>query len=175
MEAQTLKPKCGYLWVGVIVILSAAMLYFYYLYPGEGIGPQQPIYFSHRVHAGAKEIDCRFCHPFVERSPNAGLPPMQKCFFCHEYIIPNHPQILKEREHYDQKNPVPWIRIFWVPDFVYFNHLPHIKWAGLDCSQCHGDVKSMDRLKPVNFKMGFCLECHRQMNAQIDCWLACHR
>jgi hypothetical protein len=175
MEEQRLKTKRGYFWVGGIALLFAAMLYLYYIFPGQGIGPQQPIYFSHRVHAGVKEINCRFCHPYVERSPHAGLPAMQKCFFCHQYIIPNHPQILKEKEHYDQKKPVPWLRIYWVPDFVYFNHIPHIKWAGLDCSQCHGEVQYMDRLRPVNFKMGFCVGCHRQRNAQLDCWLACHR
>jgi predicted CXXCH cytochrome family protein len=175
MEEQRFIPRHGYFWVGVFVLLIAAMLYFYYGFPGRGLGPQQPIYFSHRVHAGVKEINCRFCHPYVERSPNAGIPTMEKCFYCHQYIIPQHPQIRKEREHYEGKKPVPWIRIFWVPDFVYFNHIPHIKWAGLDCSQCHGEVQTMDRLRPVEFKMGFCVGCHRQMNAQLDCWLACHR
>lgn len=175
LENTKIKPGRGYLWIGVVGILLVVMLYFYYFYPHRALGPQQPIYFSHRVHAGVKEINCRFCHPFVERSANAGIPPMEKCFFCHTYIIPRHPQILKEKAHYETKKPVPWVRIYWVPDFVFFNHIPHIKWAGLDCSQCHGDVKTMDRLRPVNFEMGFCIGCHRKMGAQLDCWLACHR
>jgi hypothetical protein len=174
-EEQPIKPCRGYLWLGVVGILLVGMLYFYYYYPYRDLGLQQPIYFSHRVHAGVKEINCRFCHPFVERSPNAGLPAMEKCFFCHKYVIPDHPQIVKEREHYESKQPVPWKRVFWVPDFVYFNHIPHIKWAGLDCSECHGDVKAVDRLRPVKFKMGFCIGCHRKLGANLDCWLACHR
>ena len=175
MEERKIEPKRGIVWLGVLALLFAAMAYFYYSYPERNIGPPQPIYFSHRVHAGVKEIPCRFCHPGVGRSPNAGIPPMEKCFFCHQYIIPQHPQIVKEKEHFDRGEPVPWVRIYWIPDFVFFNHIPHIKWAKLDCTECHGEVKTLDRLLPVNFKMGFCIECHRKRGAQLDCWLACHR
>ena len=161
-------------WFFVTLFLIAAMLYFYFLFPGADIGPEQPSYFSHRVHAGVKNINCRFCHPFVERSAHAGLPEVTKCFFCHQYIIPLHPQIRKEREHLDRHEPVPWVRIFFVPDHVKFRHEPHIKWAKLDCVQCHGEVRTMDRLKKVDFQMGFCIGCHKKLNAQTDCWLACH-
>ena len=74
----------------------------------------------------------------------------------------------------DQRVPVPWVRIFFVPDFVKFRHQPHIRYGKLDCSECHGDVQSMDRLRINNFQMKFCIDCHRKKNAQIDCWLACH-
>jgi hypothetical protein len=161
-------------WAGVLALLMGVMFYLYALYPEADLGPQQPIYFSHRVHAGVKQINCRFCHPFVDRSENAGIPPMEKCFFCHQYIIPSHPQIVKEREHYDQKIPVRWLRIFYVPDYVKFRHEPHINWGKLDCTECHGAVATFDRLKPVNFEMNFCITCHKKKNAQIDCWLACH-
>lgn len=154
--------------------LMAGMAYFYYFFPGQAIGPQQPIYFSHRVHAGVKQINCRFCHPFVERSEHAGLPEVEKCFFCHKYVIPTHPQLVKEKEHLDTKTPVPWRQIYFVPDFVKFQHLPHVRWAKLDCTECHGNVASMDRLKRVDFLMGFCIDCHKKRNAQLDCWLACH-
>jgi hypothetical protein len=173
-SGQAKNRRQGLLWTGVIALLFGVMFYLYALYPGEDIGPQQPIYFSHRVHAGVKQINCRFCHPFVDRSENAGIPPLEKCFFCHKYIIPYHPQIMKEREHFEHKVPVPWIRIFFVPDFVKFRHEPHINWGKLDCVACHGQVATFDRLRPVNFEMGFCIECHKKMNAQIDCWLACH-
>lgn len=162
------------IWAGVIALLMGTMFYLYVVYPEQDIGPQQPIYFSHRVHAGVKDINCRFCHPFVDRSENAGIPPLEKCFFCHEYIIPHHPQIVKEKQHYKDKVPVPWVRIFYVPDYVKFRHQPHINFGKLDCRECHGSVASLDRLKPVNFEMGFCIGCHKQRNAQIDCWLACH-
>jgi predicted CXXCH cytochrome family protein len=158
----------------VIALLFAALFYFYYA-PSRLLGPAQPISFSHRIHAGVKAINCRFCHPGVERSANAGLPAVEKCFFCHKYIIPQHPEIVREEEYLKTGNPLPWKRIFWVPDFVFFNHIPHIKWAKLDCVRCHGNVKSEDRLQRVDFQMGFCIECHRKMNAQLDCWLGCHR
>jgi len=163
-----------HLWLALTAVLTAAMLYFFYVAPERGIGPQQPIYFSHRVHAGVKQINCRFCHPFVDRSRIAGLPSLEKCFFCHQYVIPEHPQIVRERKHYDDKIPVPWIRIFFVPDHVKFNHQPHIIWGKLDCTNCHGQVQVMDRLQPVDFKMQFCINCHKDKNAQLDCWLACH-
>ena len=168
------SPWQWIIWLLIAAFLFATMLYFYYIYPQRSLGPKQPIFFSHRIHAGVKEINCRFCHPFVARSQNAGIPPVGQCFFCHQYIIPQHPQIVEERWHYDTNTPVPWIRIFYIPDHVKFNHQPHIQ-KQIDCIICHGDVKKMDRLIPVDFKMGFCINCHRQLNAQLDCWLACHR
>lgn len=157
----------------LVAILLGVMLYLYYFYPDEGIGPQQPIYFSHRIHSGVKEISCRFCHPYVDRSQNAGIPAVALCFFCHKYIIPQHPQIVKERWHLDTKTPVPWVRVYYIPDYAKFNHQPHIR-RGIDCVTCHGDVKKYDRLIQVDFKMAFCVDCHRQRNAPLDCWLACH-
>jgi len=170
------KPQArkwiGWFWVLVVVVVL--MLYFYYARPGQGIGPEQPIPFSHRVHAGVKAIDCRFCHPFVERSENAGLPEVEKCFYCHEYVIPLHPEIRKEKHFLLTQTPVPWVQIFYIPDFVKFWHLPHVRWQKLDCVECHGDVREHDRLQQVDFQMGFCIGCHKKLNAQLDCWLACH-
>ena len=161
--------------LGVIVLLFAAMLYFYYVYPGRdrpaaadlfqppgpcrGEGDQLPVLPSLRGTVPE-------CRPSVR---------WKNVFSAMNTSFRTIPRFSRKRNITDRKKPVPWVRIFWVPDFVYFNHLPHIKWAGLDCSQCHGDVKTMDRLHPVNFKMGFCIGCHRQMKAQMDCWLACHR
>lgn len=171
---QTSRPWSWILWLVVIVLLFLAMLYLYYLYPHQVIGPKQPIYFSHRVHANVKGINCRFCHPFVARSPKPGIPAVGKCLFCHRYIITQHPQIMKLREHYDTKTPIPWIRVTYIPDHVRFNHEPHIKQQ-IDCSECHGAVKQMDRLVRNQFEMKFCITCHISRNAQLDCWLACHK
>ena len=168
------KSGRGYLWLIPLAALFLALLYFYH-YPARDVGPLQPVPFSHRVHAGVKEINCRFCHSNVERSANAGLPAVEKCFFCHKYIIPEHPEIKNEERYFRTGTPVPWVRIFWVPDFVFFNHIPHLKWGKLDCIDCHGDVKTFDRLRKVDFQMGFCIDCHRKKGAQLDCWLACHR
>jgi hypothetical protein len=160
--------------IALIGVLFGAMFYVYF-WPVSDLGPAQPIAFSHRVHAGVKAINCRFCHSGVERSANAGLPSVGKCFYCHKYIIPDHPEILKEEEYLRTGTPVPWVRVFWIPDFVFFNHIPHVKWAKLDCAECHGEVRNADRLQKVDFQMGFCIDCHRKMDAQLDCWLGCHR
>jgi hypothetical protein len=168
------KKRRGYLWIFLAAALFGTMFLLYY-YQAFSIGPLQPISFSHRIHAGVKQINCRFCHPNVERSPNAGLPAIEKCFFCHKYVIPDHPEVKREEQHLNTDTPVPWKRIFWVPDFVFFNHIPHLKWGKLDCVNCHGNVKTVDRLERKKFKMNFCITCHRQRGAQLDCWLACHR
>ncbi len=165
----------GYLLIVLGGCIFAAMFFFYAAYPAIVVGPVQPIPFSHRVHAGVKQIDCRFCHSGVERSQNAGMPAVEKCFFCHDYVIPDHPEIQKEKSYLDEKKPVPWIRVFWTPEYVFFRHEPHVAWAKLDCSRCHGDVRSMDRLGRLEFQMGFCIQCHKKMNAERDCWLGCHR
>ena len=178
MNANNKPIKQGrsfrYVWLLVAALLFGSMFYLLY-FSARDIGPAQPISFSHRVHAGVKGISCRFCHPTVEDSANASLPPVQKCFYCHKYIIPKHPEIVKEESYLTSAKALPWVRIFWVPDFVFFNHIPHVKWAKLDCIACHGDVRTKDRLQRVDFQMGFCLDCHRKRSAQTDCWLACHR
>ncbi len=168
------RPKTWYVWLFVATGLILVMLALFYAYPKSEIGPQQPIPFSHRVHAGVKQINCRFCHSYTDKSIHAGLPAVEKCFFCHSYIIPTHPELVKEMTYLRTNNPVPWVKIYWVPDFTKFRHQPHIEWGKFDCTVCHGDVQSMDRLRGVDFKMGFCVTCHRENNAQTDCWLACH-
>jgi len=161
-------------WFFAAAVILGSLFYVFYEYPHARVGPRQPIPFSHRVHAGVKQIQCRFCHPFVERSENAGIPEVEKCFFCHKYILPEHPEIRKEKRYYDENRPVPWVRIFYVPDFVKFKHQPHILFGRLDCSECHGPVQGEDRLRKVDFEMGFCIDCHKKRSAQLDCWLACH-
>jgi predicted CXXCH cytochrome family protein len=158
---------------GLCVLLAAVFLYFFYAYPGASLGPEQPISFSHRVHAGVKQIQCRFCHPYVDRSINPGVPPVDKCLFCHRYIIANHPEILKEHEYYNSGTPTPWRKVFYLPEHVLFNHERHIK-KDVECAACHGEVSTMDRLAATRFQMGFCVQCHREKGANLDCWLACH-
>lgn len=160
-------------WTVLCVVLAAGFVYFFYASPATQIGPAQPIAFSHRVHAGHKAIDCRFCHPYVARSIHPGLPPVEKCLYCHNYIIANHPEIRKEHAYYKEKKPTPWVKVFYVPEHVLFNHQRHIL-KEIACEACHGEVKQMDRLKDQRFKMGFCIQCHREKGANLDCWLGCH-
>ena len=155
------------------IILVVGFVYFFYAHPVSGLGPEQPIPFSHRLHAGHKAIDCKFCHSFVDRSIHPGIPPVEKCLFCHNHIITGHPEIKNEIAYFENNRPVPWRKVFYLPEHVLFNHQRHIK-KEVACESCHGEIRSMDRLKGNRFKMGFCLECHREKGAQIDCWIACH-
>ena len=161
------------LWIAVSVLLVLAFLYLFYSPPGWNTGPAQPIAFSHRIHAGVKAIDCRFCHPYVARSAHPGLPPVEKCLYCHKYIIAGHPEIRKEHNYFDTNRPTPWRKVFYLPEHVLFNHERHIK-KDIACESCHGPVEQMDRLKGEHFKMGFCVTCHREKQVNLDCWLACH-
>jgi hypothetical protein len=155
-------------------LIPAGLVYFYYIFPVRRIGPLQPIPFSHRLHVGVKEIDCRFCHYAVERSPYAGLPPVNKCLFCHKYIIANHPYIRTLQGYADRGEAVAWRRVIWLPDHVYFPHNRHIA-KGTECVSCHGAVEEMDRIYDPHPKiMGFCITCHREKQANLDCW-GCHR
>ncbi len=159
--------------IAVCMVLILGFLFFFYASPAARIQPEQPIAFSHRLHAGHKAIDCRFCHPYVDRSIDPGLPPVEKCLYCHNYIIANHPEIRKEHNYYDSATPTPWRKVYYLPEHVLFNHQRHIK-RDVACEECHGEVKQMDRLKGMRFKMGFCIQCHRTRNVNLGCWLACH-
>jgi hypothetical protein len=157
----------------LLLVLGAALIYLNVLYP-TGLGPRQPIPFSHRVHVNTKHLSCFMCHTGATRSSRAGIPPLQTCMLCHSRLIRTHPYIRELREHYAQNKPVVWERVNWLPEFVYFNHSMHIQ-RGFDCSRCHGDVSLMDRVvKARKFEMGFCIQCHRDNKATHDCF-ACHR
>jgi hypothetical protein len=159
--------------MALCVLLVLGFLFFFYASPATRIGPAQPISFSHRLHAGDKAIDCRFCHSYVARSIHPGLPPVEKCLFCHNYIIARHPEIMKEHHYFDTNTPTPWVKVFYVPEHVLFNHQRHIRQE-IACEMCHGQIKTMDRLAGQRFKMGFCVQCHRDRKVDLDCWLACH-
>ena len=159
--------------VGGLIVLISLFAYFYYIMPHVNAGPLQPIPFSHRLHAGDKKIDCRFCHSYVDRSAHPGIPAVEKCLFCHKYIIANHPEIRKEHNYFDTQTPTPWKKVFYVPEHVMFNHERHIK-KEVQCESCHGDIAGTDRLVRREFKMGFCIKCHREKKANLDCWLSCH-
>lgn len=174
----------------IITILLAATavattIGFYLYYPDE-LGPAQPISFSHRLHAGDKKISCVFCHGGAIDTEHAGVPPVQTCMLCHSRIITSHPQIQTLWKYYESGEPIPWVRVNDLPDLAFFNHQIHTR-RGFDCSRCHGDVAGMDRVRMATieevganpkgsypFKMGFCIQCHRDNGASHDC-LTCHR
>ncbi len=140
--------------------------------------PGQPIEFSHRIHAGDNEIPCMMCHAYADRSPSAGVPSVSKCVGCHNSVpsVRETPEILKLAAYWDNREPIPWIKVHDVPDFVHFTHKRHIK-AGLACQECHGPVETMDRITRVaTMRMPWCVDCHTERNVEHgrDCW-TCHK
>lgn len=167
-------------WVvmGVLIVALgtvAALLAWMYLLPLDlrERSPSQPIAFSHRLHAATNAIPCLFCHRSATRSPLAGIPAVADCRACHRFIATDTPEIRKLMGYWDRHEPIPWVRVHTLPDFVYFPHMMHIR-ANLACSTCHGEVGAMERItRTASLKMGWCLGCHRQHKASIDCW-TCH-
>jgi len=124
--------------------------------------PEQPIQFPHNLHVGVG-IQCLYCHPGALRGPSPGLPTEAKCWGCHQQMaITNTSPLLKPLVDAVQNNqPIDWVPVAQVPDFVHFNHRPHIA-SGLNCEDCHGNVSKMTVYQnPQIMNMGWCLSCHR--------------
>jgi hypothetical protein len=158
--------------IGLTSLVVAATVLFFFT---SRVGVAQPVPFSHRFHVGTKQLSCVFCHSGVLKTERAGVPPVETCMLCHKRIIVTHPEIKKLRDYFDTGTPIPWVRINRLSEFAFFNHERHIR-AGFDCGRCHGDVASMDRVRPpvkLN-NMGFCVQCHRDEEYSHDC-LICHR
>jgi hypothetical protein len=132
-----------------------------------GYAPVQPIPYSHALHAGRMGLDCRYCHTTVEKTPFAAIPPTQTCMNCHTNIR-QHSEALKPlHESWETGQPIPWIKIHDLADYVYFNHSAHVT-HGVGCIECHGRIDRMDVVrqeKPLS--MGWCLECHRDPGSHL--------
>ena len=136
--------------------------------------PAQPIEFSHAVHAGSYGIDCQYCHADARRGVYAGLPSVQRCVGCHKLVAAQgNPEVQKVVEHWNTKQPIPWVRVHKVPGFVEFQHRRHIE-VGLACQTCHGPVETMQRIAQVApLTMGWCISCHAEKKGPLDC-VDCH-
>lgn len=154
-------------------LITAAFIWLFWRLPEMNVSPEQPIPFSHNVHSGVKQIQCQYCHPYVAYSNWPGLPPVELCLHCHNYIIKRHPWIQKEHEYFDNKEPTPWKKVNYVAEHVLFNHQRHIN-KKISCQECHGQVQNLHRLPHKMWYMKDCITCHFERNANVDCWLACH-
>ena len=126
-----------------------------------GYMPEQPVPYSHALHAGQLGIDCRYCHPTVESAAFAALPPTQTCMNCHQKIRANSEKLIAVRESFATGLPIPWIRVHDLPDYVYFNHSAHVS-RGVGCVSCHGRIDRMETVYQTQpLTMGWCLGCHR--------------
>ncbi len=126
--------------------------------------PEQPIQFPHNLHVGLG-IQCLYCHPGALRGPSPGIPTETKCWGCHQQIPIQGTELPKLADYVKNNKPINWVPVAMVPDFVHFNHRPHIA-AGLNCEDCHGNVaKETVYQNPQVMNMGWCLNCHRQKAA----------
>lgn len=153
--------------IGVLAPLLGAGLVFavwYWFSPSYtdvGYRPEQPVPYSHKLHAGDMGIDCRYCHNTVEKAAHAAIPPTATCMNCHEQVKTESQRLRKVRESYASGEPIPWIRVHMLPDYAYFDHSAHVG-AGVGCASCHGRVDKMvvvEQQKPLS--MGWCIDCHR--------------
>ena len=139
----------------------------------RGYKPKQPINFSHKLHVEKNQMECQYCHSSVHKSPFATIPSVDLCMGCHQNVKKESSEIQKLKEYYDKKEPIPWVPVNNLPEYVVFNHQRHLK-AGVGCHNCHGQVQEMDVVeKTSSLKMGFCVSCHRENGASIDC-AVCH-
>lgn len=143
--------------------------------------PPQPIEFRHDLHAGLG-VQCLYCHPGAWTGQSSGLPTQAKCWGCHQQIEKKTPELEKLASYISDDVSIPWVPVAIMPDFVNFNHRPHIA-AGLNCETCHGNISSMTVAEPQrNMSMGWCLDCHRELSKGdhdlfvrlTDC-LTCHK
>jgi len=124
---------------------------------------EQPIQYSHMLHAGTLNIQCEYCHTMARKSIHAGVPPTETCMGCHKVVdATDRPGLEKLKGYWERGEEIPWVKVHDLPDFVYFNHKRHVT-AGVQCEECHGQVKETmtvaQRVSSLN--MGWCLECHK--------------
>ncbi|ETN94401.1 c-type cytochrome [Zhouia amylolytica] len=179
-----------------LLLIGAYFAYGYMMQVGvdQGYMPVQPIHFSHKIHAGDNKIDCKYCHSSARVSKTSGIPSLNVCMNCHKNIMEytgeedlangytkdfytGEIQKLYKAVGWDANNqqytgesePVKWVRIHNLPDFVYFNHSQHVSVAGVECQKCHGPVEEMEVMyQHAPLTMGWCIECHRETDVKMD-------
>lgn len=178
-----------------LLLASGYFVYGYLMQVGvdQNYEPIQPIHFSHKIHAGDNEINCKYCHSAARVSKNSGIPSLNVCMNCHKNIAevaettatPEYSKAFydeqiqklytavgwdKTAQSYTGKSePVKWVRIHNLPDFVYFNHSQHVTVAGIECQTCHGPVETFEIQKQfAPLTMGWCISCHRKTDVKME-------
>src|ERR1051325_9265734 len=132
----------------------------------QGYAPEQPIAFSHKLHAGDSKVPCLYCHSSARTSRHAGIPSVNVCMNCHSMLTKQTVDIERLKEAVQRRQAITWTKIHNLPDFVYFNHSQHVG-ADVACRSCHGPGETMDRIRQeAPLTMGWCLDCHRAHDAE---------
>ena len=184
-----------FLMVVGFLLSSGYFVYGYLMQVGidQGYMPVQPIHYSHKIHSGANQIECKYCHSSVRVSKHSGIPSLNVCMNCHKNIAEyagdedlengytkdfytKEIKKLYDAVGWDEENqaytgntkPVKWVRIHNLPDFVYFNHAQHVQVGGIECQTCHGPVEEMEVMyQHSSLTMGWCINCHRESNVKL--------
>ena len=199
-------------WVGfttlviVVIVLVAGMLDLMKIGVFEDYKPEQPIAYSHSLHAGDLGIDCKYCHNAVTKSKHATIPTVNVCMNCHKTVNEGTEtgteEIAKSHDaagwdpvlgaYTGDTKPIKWIKVHNLPDHVYFNHSQHVEVGGIDCQQCHGDMKQETVARVMTtadlnavgvnnpdmsenavkftrptLTMGWCIECHDKSSVDV--------
>ncbi len=195
---QAIAKNQFLIFVAVVFLLlsSAYFAYGYLMQVGvdQGYMPVQPIHYSHKIHAGANQIECKYCHSSARVSKHSGIPALNICMNCHKNIAEyngeedlengytkdfytNEIKKLYAAVGWDEENqrytgetqPVKWVRIHNLPDFVYFNHAQHVQVGQIECQTCHGPVEEMEVMYQYSpLTMGWCINCHRETNVKVE-------
>ena len=129
----------------------------------QGYAPEQPIKFSHKLHAGEYQINCNYCHTGVYEGKGANVPSANICMNCHNAIKRESPEIQKIYSALEKNEPIQWVRVHNLPDLAYFNHSQHTNVGALECKSCHGEIEKMEVVEQrSSLTMGWCIDCHRQ-------------
>jgi len=167
-------------WLNLLIItITGIFITWTLVVTGIAIGrskdyaPDQPVKFSHKVHAGQNATDCIYCHSSAPYSKAAGVPPVNVCMNCH-LLVRNGTrsgayEIAKVIAAYDSIKPIEWVKVYNLPDHVFFSHAQHVSAGGVSCQKCHGNVAENDVIKQVtDLSMGWCIECHRKTKVDFQ-------
>jgi len=152
---------------GSVVVPAFIWYYFSPRYTDVGYQPVQPVPYSHKLHAGDLQIDCRYCHAQVEVAAVASVPPTQVCMNCHTLVKADSPKLEALRASWKSGQPMRWVRVHQLPEYAYFNHGVHVR-AGVGCQSCHGNIRGMEvvtQQEPLS--MSWCLDCHRNPDMHL--------
>ena len=208
-KENILRPEPVPFYRNKVYIALFALLFFvvggYYVGKGaiglgrqQGYSPDQPIYFSHKVHAGINQINCLYCHGGAWESKHAGIPSLNICMNCHQVVTTyekgpelfdgetaiNGTAEIQKLLNFAGFTPGPgarwdpakanakspqWVKIHNLPDHVYFNHAQHTRVGNVACQTCHGNIQEMDKVQQMSeLSMGWCVNCHRDTKVNFN-------
>jgi len=162
--------------LGVVVCAASG---FVLLELSNTSAPAQPIAFDHWQHVtkpDGAQLECTFCHEHADKSAHATIPNTDTCMGCHQSIKTESPEIQELADYAARHQQPPWKRVYWIEAEAneFFTHKPHIR-ASIECETCHGAVSQSHTVKrETNLTMGWCVDCHKQRGASVDCYV-CHR